>query len=152
MAVASLRFPPLYISSASSPLNSRSCCFPPNDALLPISVTVRPRDSSMRHFRFIAASSVPSMESKDFDSGDGIEIEVTKIGRNRRKVRATVDVSARLEILWGLLTDYEGLADFIPSLSVCQLLEKGEKFAKLYQVFVLKFVSSDNFFSYCWDI
>lgn len=32
------------------------------------------------------------------------------------------------------MTDYERLSEFIPGLAVCQLLEKKEKFAKLYQV------------------
>jgi hypothetical protein len=36
--------------------------------------------------------------------------------------------------VWKILTDYEKLADFIPGLAVSKLIDKKDKFARLYQV------------------
>ncbi|PKA54624.1 hypothetical protein AXF42_Ash000459 [Apostasia shenzhenica] len=75
-------------------------------------------------------------ELEGFDSVEGFRIEVQKVSgkKNRRKIRSRVLVDAELETVWRVLTDYEGLASFIPSLAVSQLLEKRQNFAKLYQV------------------
>lgn len=70
------------------------------------------------------------------DSGDdGIEVEIVKLSKNRRRIRSTVVVDASLDRIWGILTDYERLADFIPSLVVSQVLDKRNNFARLLQVF-----------------
>jgi carbon monoxide dehydrogenase subunit G len=63
-------------------------------------------------------------------------MEVRKLPgkKNRRAVRARVRVGAPLEAVWATLTDYEGLADFIPGLSECRLLRQDAAFARLYQV------------------
>jgi hypothetical protein len=45
-----------------------------------------------------------------------------------------VRVHAPLDAVWATLTDYEGLADFIPGLSECRLLDQHDGFARLYQV------------------
>ncbi|WVZ67231.1 hypothetical protein U9M48_016339, partial [Paspalum notatum var. saurae] len=86
----------------------------------------------------ISASPEPPLDDKgDRDERIGFEIQVSKVGkRNRRLVRARVRVDAPLEAVWDTLTDYEGLADFIPSLSECRLLHRDhdEGFARLYQV------------------
>ncbi|CAO1941091.1 unnamed protein product [Urochloa humidicola] len=90
-----------------------------------------------------AAASEPPLgvageEEEARDEGIGFEIEVSKVGtkRNRRVVRAQVRVDAPLEAVWATLTDYEGLADFIPGLSECRLLQQDQAqgFARLYQV------------------
>ncbi|KAH0469551.1 hypothetical protein IEQ34_001109 [Dendrobium chrysotoxum] len=75
------------------------------------------------------------------------EIEVLKVeGKmNRRRIRSRVRVDADLSTLWRVLTDYDGLANFIPSLAVSQLLEKREKFARLYQVEILPYRNSLKF-------
>ncbi|NP_001353949.1 uncharacterized protein LOC100193309 [Zea mays] len=74
-------------------------------------------------------------EQEDRDEGIGFHIQVSKVGkRNRRLVRARVRVHAPLEAVWATLTDYEGLADFIPGLSECRLLDRHDGFARLYQV------------------
>ncbi|XP_072984451.1 uncharacterized protein [Typha latifolia] len=66
---------------------------------------------------------------------DSIEIEIKKVGKkNRRVIWARVQVDAELETVWGVLTDYEGLADFIPGLAISQLVDQRNKFARLYQV------------------
>ncbi|CAO2181604.1 unnamed protein product [Urochloa humidicola] len=90
----------------------------------------------------VAASSSSSSEPPPpldvSDDGIGLEIEVCKVGRkrNRRVVRARVRVDAPLEAVWATLTDYEGLADFIPGLAECRLLQRdpSQGFARLYQV------------------
>lgn len=72
----------------------------------------------------------------DSDTQDGsIEIEIEKTGNSSRRIRSKVGVQASLQTVWDILTDYERLADFIPSLAVSKLLEKRENFARLFQVF-----------------
>ncbi|KAM0932091.1 putative coenzyme Q-binding protein COQ10, START [Dioscorea sansibarensis] len=69
------------------------------------------------------------------DDGAGFQIEIEKPGKkNKRRIKACVPVNADLETVWSVLTDYEGLADFIPSLAVSQLVDKRDKFARVYQV------------------
>jgi Polyketide cyclase / dehydrase and lipid transport len=67
---------------------------------------------------------------------DGFEIEVEKVeGRkNTRRIKAQVRIDAQLETVWAVLTNYEGLADFIPGLAVSQLLHYEDKCARIYQV------------------
>ncbi|CAD6234518.1 unnamed protein product [Miscanthus lutarioriparius] len=77
----------------------------------------------------------PDDDQEDRDEGIGFQIQVSKVGkRNRRLVRARVRVHAPLEAVWATLTDYEGLADFIPGLSECRLLDQHDGFARLYQI------------------
>ncbi|KAJ0980047.1 hypothetical protein J5N97_015521 [Dioscorea zingiberensis] len=71
---------------------------------------------------------------EDDDTGFQIEIDKPPGKKNRRRINARVRVNADLETVWSVLTDYEGLADFIPSLAVSQLLDKRDCFARLYQV------------------
>ncbi|OEL12871.1 hypothetical protein BAE44_0026109 [Dichanthelium oligosanthes] len=76
-----------------------------------------------------------SAAADDADESIGFQIQVSKIGkRNRRLVRARVRVHAPLDAVWATLTDYEGLADFIPGLSECRLIHQHHGFARLYQV------------------
>lgn len=74
----------------------------------------------------------------DYDDGDedeeGVEIEIEKMGKNCRRVRSKIAVNASLQNVWNVLTDYERLADFIPGLAVCQLLEKEPNFARILQI------------------
>ncbi|KAL0316651.1 UNVERIFIED_CONTAM: hypothetical protein Sradi_5543300 [Sesamum radiatum] len=64
---------------------------------------------------------------------DGIEIAIEKTGKNSRRITSKVAVQASLQTVWDILTDYERLADFIPGLAVSKLLEKRDKFARLFQ-------------------
>lgn len=73
-------------------------------------------------------------EEGDDDDDDGVEIEIEKMGTNRRRIRSKVTVKASLQNVWKVLTDYERLADFIPGLAVSQLLEKEPNFARLLQI------------------
>lgn len=74
-------------------------------------------------------------EGNDDEEEDGVEIEIEKLGKNRRRIRSKIAVKASLQNVWKVITDYERLADFIPGLAVCQLLEKEPNFARLLQVF-----------------
>ncbi|XP_075492298.1 uncharacterized protein LOC142530374 [Primulina tabacum] len=65
---------------------------------------------------------------------DNIEVEIETTGKNSRRIRSKIVVQANLQTLWEVLTDYERLADFIPGLVVSQLLEKGDNFARLFQI------------------
>lgn len=67
-------------------------------------------------------------------SDEGVEIEIEKIGKNKRRIRAKIQVEASLQHVWDVLTDYEKLSDIVPGLAVNQLLEKRDKFARLFQV------------------
>ncbi|KAG6421252.1 hypothetical protein SASPL_117802 [Salvia splendens] len=68
---------------------------------------------------------------EDYDS---IEIEIVKTGTNSRRIRSKVRIQASLQAVWDILTDYEGLADFIPGLAVSKLLEKTDNFVRLFQI------------------
>ncbi|XVF33021.1 hypothetical protein REPUB_Repub17cG0132500 [Reevesia pubescens] len=67
-------------------------------------------------------------------SEDGIFIEIKKLGVNSRKIRSKIGIEANLDTVWNILTDYEKLADIIPGLAVSKVLEKKDKFARLYQI------------------
>lgn len=69
--------------------------------------------------------------------GDGVCIEIKKLGRNSRRIRSKIEIDASLDTVWHILTDYEKLADFVPNLAVSQVVEKNDNFVRLYQVFVL---------------
>ncbi|GKB93827.1 START-like domain-containing protein [Tanacetum coccineum] len=97
------------------------------------------------HFRSKIASSssksdiIESLGEGEVDgNGDGeiegVEVEIEKVGRNRRRIRSKVAIDATLETVWGILTDYERLADYIPGLVVSQVLDKQTNFARLLQV------------------
>lgn len=86
----------------------------------------------------------------EIEREDGFQIEVEKVkGRkNTRRIKAQVQIGAQLETVWAVLTNYEGLADFIPGLAVSQLLHYEENFARIYQVclFVWLFILVVLFF------
>ncbi|KAJ7281167.1 hypothetical protein O6H91_Y368100 [Diphasiastrum complanatum] len=91
-------------------------------------------------FEFREAEEVGSAEDGDkFDdfekvSEGNVDVMVEKIGSNKRRVTAHVCIEAPLDTVWQVLTDYEGLADFIPNLVACQLLERREHGARLLQI------------------
>uniref|UniRef100_A0A0D6QSV4 Coenzyme Q-binding protein COQ10 START domain-containing protein n=1 Tax=Araucaria cunninghamii TaxID=56994 RepID=A0A0D6QSV4_ARACU len=65
---------------------------------------------------------------------DDIELRIERAGKNSRRITARIEVDAPLDAVWNVLTDYEKLADFIPGLAVCKLLERGDKSARLFQI------------------
>lgn len=73
-------------------------------------------------------------EASESLSGDGVYIEIKKLGRNSRRIRSNIEIAASLDTVWNILTDYEKLVDIIPGLAVSELVEKKGNFARLYQV------------------
>ncbi|KAG2693122.1 hypothetical protein I3760_08G083000 [Carya illinoinensis] len=73
-------------------------------------------------------------EEEKSEPGDGVSIEIEKLGQNTRRIRSRIAIDAPLHIIWNILTDYERLSDFIPGLAVCQLLQKTHNYARLFQI------------------
>ncbi|KAK5812387.1 hypothetical protein PVK06_027816 [Gossypium arboreum] len=65
---------------------------------------------------------------------DGVFIEIKKLGGNCRRIRSKIGIEASLDTVWDILTDYEKLADLIPGLAVSKVVEKNDKFARLFQI------------------
>ncbi|CAA7400166.1 unnamed protein product [Spirodela intermedia] len=128
--------PSFCFPSTSSPAGKILACaarasngpHPPSSSEIPSSETapLLPLDDEV--------DSASDQGNEDAESVDGLEVEVANAGRNRRRIQARISVDAALETVWAVLTDYEGLAEFIPGLAVCKLIEKSEGFARLYQV------------------
>lgn len=74
-------------------------------------------------------------EVSDSVAENGVYILVKKVGKNSRSIRSKIAIDASLDTVWNILTDYEKLADFIPGLAVSKLIDKKDKFARLYQVY-----------------
>lgn len=73
------------------------------------------------------------LEDEDEDDA-AVDVEIIKLGENARRITCRIGVDASLQSVWNVLTDYERLADFIPGLAVCQLLEKNGNHARLFQI------------------
>ncbi|GLT44814.1 hypothetical protein SLA2020_186910 [Shorea laevis] len=73
-------------------------------------------------------------ESVETLSGDGVCVEIKKIGRNFRKIRSKIGIDAGLDTVWNIMTDYEKLVDIVPGLVVSKLVEKKGNSARLYQI------------------
>lgn len=67
-------------------------------------------------------------------TGSAVAVNVTNLGNNTRKVEAKIAIHAPLEAVWGVLTDYDRLADHIPGLAESQVLERRPHGARLMQV------------------
>ncbi|MGK7888223.1 MAG: SRPBCC family protein [Leptolyngbyaceae cyanobacterium] len=69
-------------------------------------------------------------------SGDtgNIEVRTEKLDGRRRQITATVQIPHSVERIWGILTDYETLADFIPSLKQSRRLEHPEGGIRVEQI------------------
>ncbi|GKU90528.1 hypothetical protein SLEP1_g4512 [Rubroshorea leprosula] len=147
---------PLPLSSAASsvaiaPLPSRFLN-PISNKIIPSLIPSPPKFiiSDFRPSPFCSNSDFTPLDSKDDDdgyyvldkepestetlSGDGVCIEIKRIGRNFRKIRSKVGIDASLDTVWNIMTDYEKLADIIPGLVVSKLVEKKGNSARLYQI------------------
>lgn len=71
-------------------------------------------------------------------SGSGgaqsVEVTVERGARNSRRLYAAVQIAAPINVVWGALTDYEGLGSFIPGLSENRCLSRKADGATLLQV------------------
>ena len=43
-----------------------------------------------------------------------VDVTVERAARNSRRLYAAVQIAAPTDVVWGALTDYEGLGNFIP--------------------------------------
>ncbi|XP_028770958.1 uncharacterized protein LOC114728249 [Neltuma alba] len=81
-----------------------------------------------------AYSSIDIGEESEIQDEVDVYIEVKNLEKNSRRIESRILIDAPLTTVWNILTDYERLADFIPGLAVNELLEKGENYARLFQV------------------
>lgn len=119
--------------SSSSPVTTKPHLISPPPLLLPLRFSLSDSQDQVQQQQEEKEEedSISSCE----DDGAGFQIEIEKPGKkNQRRIKACVPVNADLETVWSVLTDYEGLADFIPSLAVSQLVDKRDKFSRVYQV------------------
>jgi len=137
----------LYRSSSRLSVSSLRLIYP--SAAAAVAVAAAPAPPPRLSSRTLGASPDPPPPlADDRDDAIGFQIQVSKVGkRNRRVVRARVRVDAPLEAVWATLTDYEGLADFIPGLSECRLLDQAHGFARIYQVGLAAYLTLLRFHS-----
>ena len=78
-----------------------------------------------------AAEENPELEAQL----DAVSIETEEVAKRQRRITCTIAIAHPRELVWQVLTDYESLPDFIPSLETSQRLEhpEGEK-VRLEQV------------------
>jgi ribosome-associated toxin RatA of RatAB toxin-antitoxin module len=63
-----------------------------------------------------------------------VSLEVESIDRRQRKIQAEIVLPHSPEQIWQVLTDYEGLADFIPNLAQSQRLDHPEGGIRVEQI------------------
>lgn len=67
-------------------------------------------------------------------SSDLVDVSIETIGKNQRLITVAIPIEAPLEAVWNVLTDYESLSEFLPGLSVCDLQDRWENGARLFQI------------------
>ncbi|KAF8051514.1 hypothetical protein N665_1714s0008 [Sinapis alba] len=70
----------------------------------------------------------------DEKTEEGVLISVEKLEKSSRRIRSKIGMEASLESVWSVLTDYEKLSEFIPSLVVSELVEKEGNRVRLFQM------------------
>lgn len=63
-----------------------------------------------------------------------VEIETEAPNPRQRRLQARIAIAAAPEAVWGVLTDYETLPEFIPNLVACNRLEHPEGGVRLEQI------------------
>jgi hypothetical protein len=63
-----------------------------------------------------------------------VAVTLTPTSFSSRKLQASVDIHAPLQVVWDALTDYENLGTFIPSLVENRCLQRQPHGCLLYQV------------------
>ncbi|KAL5539849.1 hypothetical protein UlMin_045470 [Ulmus minor] len=102
---------------------------------IPCTTTLTATSSFNSRFPFLrpphsSSSNLSGQESEV----DGVHIEIDKLEKNSRRIRARVAIEAPLGTVWSVLTDYERLSEFIPGLALSQLLDQKPNYARLYQI------------------
>ncbi|BAZ14819.1 Streptomyces cyclase/dehydrase [Calothrix sp. NIES-4071] len=65
---------------------------------------------------------------------EAIEVVIDKIAERRRQITAAVEIKRPREIVWNVLTNYEALPEFIPSLHSSQRLQHPQGGIRVEQV------------------
>ena len=65
---------------------------------------------------------------------DAVEVRTDKLDGRQRQITATIHIPHTVEQVWTVLTDYEGLADFIPSLQKSQRIDHPTNGIRIEQV------------------
>ena len=71
---------------------------------------------------------------EDLSSAGNLCIETEKLPQRHRRILASISIPCPVEQVWGILTDYENLSNFIPNLTVSRCLETGDSRTLLEQV------------------
>ncbi|MGF1604521.1 MAG: SRPBCC family protein [Thermosynechococcaceae cyanobacterium] len=80
-----------------------------------------------------AIAEIP-VDEADSEALAAVAIDVKKLEKRQRQITATITLPYSREQVWQVLTDYEGLSEFIPNLASSQLLEHPEGGTRLAQV------------------
>ncbi|KAL3159087.1 hypothetical protein ABBQ32_011085 [Trebouxia sp. C0010 RCD-2024] len=75
-----------------------------------------------------------SSGSNGSGAAQSVQVTVERSARNSRRLYAAVQIAAPVEVVWGALTDYQGLGNFIPGLTENRCLSKKPTGATLLQV------------------
>ena len=54
---------------------------------------------------------------------DGVRVDVQRSGR-RFEATALLDLAADVQLVWDTITDYAGLAQFMPGIRACRVIER----------------------------
>eukprot|EP00276_Gloeochaete_wittrockiana_P002973 CAMPEP_0184656852 /NCGR_PEP_ID=MMETSP0308-20130426/16800_1 /TAXON_ID=38269 /ORGANISM="Gloeochaete witrockiana, Strain SAG 46.84" /LENGTH=703 /DNA_ID=CAMNT_0027094161 /DNA_START=444 /DNA_END=2555 /DNA_ORIENTATION=- len=70
----------------------------------------------------------------DLGMGDPVMVEIGRLGRRCKRLIARVRIEADPDRVWDVLTDYENLPEFIPSLAKCERMQHPSGGIRLLQV------------------
>jgi ribosome-associated toxin RatA of RatAB toxin-antitoxin module len=98
---------------------------------------VTEQNNTTEDFQLITAGEDITLE--DFSTanlGDlpAVAVQIEKIAERQRQITANVQIPHPVEQIWKVLTDYEALVDFIPSLAKSRLLEHPNGGIRLEQI------------------
>jgi ribosome-associated toxin RatA of RatAB toxin-antitoxin module len=63
----------------------------------------------------VATNSVQTLDAQPLDNN--VLLTISKLAGRQRRIEATIHLPHAIEQVWQVLTDYEGLAEFIPNLA-----------------------------------
>ncbi|KAK2649865.1 hypothetical protein Ddye_017354 [Dipteronia dyeriana] len=81
-----------------------------------------------------ASITIAGDENSQSLCGDGVYVEIKKIGSNTGRVGSKIEIDASLDTVWNILTDYEKFVDLVPCVAASQLIEKKANISRVRQV------------------
>ncbi len=79
------------------------------------------------------------------DALPSVAVQIEKIADRQRQITATIQIPQPVEKIWHVLTDYEALPEFIPSLAKSRLLDHPQGGIRLEQIGSQRFLN----FNFC---